>query len=207
MKSKLRRPMTSRANVCAIALSTCTLLAAPANADTTYYYSGTLSGSAVFGNTLTGLVTFDFDTTGVSGTYIVEPHGHISQVQFSAQNFTAGTPNLLHFSIPYLTLTDGEITSWYISTLGFPVGCAMPSGPNLCNFSSGSGNPPLSFPNGDIIQQSCATCFAETARGSGTWSVPFPAIGAGLPGLLFAALGMIGWRRRRQKIATTSTRG
>jgi hypothetical protein len=34
-----------------------------------------------------------------------------------------------------------------------------------------------------------------------TVSVPSPIAGAGLPGLMFAALGMLGWCRRRQHLA------
>jgi hypothetical protein len=80
--------------------------------------------------------------------------------------------------------------------LNFPVGCTEDARVG-CTFSFGVTTANFSFG---------ANVFSDGETALSTISdtieiVPAPVIGAGLPGLMFASVGLLGWWRRRQQIA------
>jgi hypothetical protein len=226
----------------------CTALlgALPASA-TTYQYNGPLYSefintttppfdfaaaaagpSLAFGPQMTGQVVFDFDTTGVTGTYPFFAGGSISSLQLTSGSYTVaavgcsypsagclydGGHNPIGFGEVFY-LTNGAITSWLVQVSsgllsmatsgsgGGPAGLGN-CGPVPCSgivvSNSGDFANLVTWSNGDGP-------LAETSGGlRGEWSTASSAtpLPAALP--LFAAglgaLGLIGWRRKRKDAA------
>lgn len=218
--------------VAALAITLITVGANHASADTTYYYVGqpytTNADPAKLGTNMTGSVTFDFDTTGVSGKYFLSS-GHITELQLTSGVYSVDI-NAFSPIVAYFTLTSGTITGWdTVTTFTNPIlssgysliGSTLPFAADQIVTGGGPGVV-IGAWNGFTADHGIQT---GGNNNPGTWTigatpappppndplarnnvpevvgVPGPIVGAGLPGFLMAVAGFIAWRRGRRAIA------
>jgi hypothetical protein len=178
------------------------IVAAPVHATTfdyvgNPYTSNNIPGS---GTNLTGVVTFDFDTSSFTG--------QLHPTDISSLIMTSGTFvfDLTSVAGTQFDLTNGSVTDWHVASPTPVTGFAVGSDGNVLGAPFGfQQNSVQEFISGVFVASAFDTCSISTDSNCHLqgWSeelvsaTPLP---AALPLFLtgLGALGLIGWRRKRQ---------
>jgi len=151
---------------------------------------------------------FDISTAAYSGTLVVDvQNGKVIDADITTIPglfISSGSPNF--FFAGFFTLDDGTIQVDLVN------GSSLITDLFLIKFAG----PLVGFNGGNFTAEgftefnhNTAQFFRHFPLGSGVLtpevaSVPGPSLGAGLPGLLLASAGLLGWWRRKRKAAAAS---
>jgi hypothetical protein len=100
-----------------------------------------------------------------------------------------------------VTHDDGLTLVIGATDLGFPAGFGSGPGPSTATYTGPTGTFPFELVYGECCGGSAVLEVDLPVASDVPVPVPGPIVGAGLPGLILASGGLLGWWRRRKKIA------